>query len=102
VLGEAIKWIIDLLPMTRLHDCHPDMMGSRSIKDLIPTIALERAYDTLEVSGGTQAMKIFSELLNPGLSPARRASLRAALLSYCERDTLAMVKVAQFFKTGDT
>jgi hypothetical protein len=35
------------------------------------------------------------------LSPGRRASLRQALLSYCERDTLAMVKLTHFFKKGD-
>jgi hypothetical protein len=100
-LNEAIEWIIDLLPMTQLHYYHPDMMGSWSIKKVLPTIAPELAYDTLEVGGGTQAMQVFKELLNPVLSPGRRASLRTALLGYCERDTLAMVKLTHFFKTGD-
>ncbi len=59
------------------------------------------AVDSLEVGGGTQAIQIFCELLNPALSPARRASLRAALLGYCERDTLAMVKLTHFFRNGD-
>jgi hypothetical protein len=101
VLNEAIEWIIDLLPMTRQCYYHPDMKGSYSIKDVLSTIAPELAYDTLEIGGGTQAMQVFSELLNPVLSPARRASLRAALLGYCERDTLAMVKLTHFFKKGD-
>jgi hypothetical protein len=73
------------------------MLGSWSIKDVLPTIAPELAYDNLEVGDGTQAMRFFAELMNPVLSLARRASLRESLLRYCERDTLAMVKMVHFF-----
>jgi len=31
-------------------------------------------------------------------SEARRAELRQGLLEYCERDTLAMVRIARFFE----
>jgi hypothetical protein len=77
------------------------MMGSFSIKDVLPTIAPDLAYDNLEVGSGTQAMQIFGELLNSVLSPARHAALRNALLSYCERDTLAMVELVHFFEKGE-
>ncbi len=100
VLNEAIEWIVDLLPMTRQCYYHPDMMGSYSIKDVLPTFAPELAYDNLEVGGGKQAMQIFAELMNPDLPNTRRTSLRKSLLSYCERDTLAMVKLTHFFRKG--
>lgn len=96
-LNAAIARIVDLLPIARQHYYHPDMLGSWSIKAVLPTIAPELAYDNLEVSDGTQAMQVFAELMNPVLSLARRASLHESLLRYCERDTLAMVKVAHFF-----
>lgn len=99
-LNAAIARIVDLLPIARQHYYHPDMQGSWSIKDVLPTIAPELAYDNLEVGGGTQAMQVFAELMNPDLPDARRTSLRESLLSYCERDTLAMVKVAHFFENG--
>lgn len=100
VLNEAIEWIVDLLPMTRQCYYHPDMMGSYSIKDVLPTFAPELAYDNLEVGSGKQAMQIFAELMNPNLPNIRRTSLRESLLSYCERDTLAMVKLTHFFRKG--
>lgn len=101
VLNKAIEWIVDLLPMTRQCYYHPDMMGSYSIKNVLPTIAPELAYDNLEVGGGTQAMQVYAQLMDPDLLDARRTSLRESLLSYCERDTLAMVKLTHFFRKGD-
>ena len=99
-LNAAITRIVDLLPIGRQNYYHPDMQGSWSIKDVLPTIAPELAYDNLEVGDGTQAMRVFAELMNPDLPDACRTSLRESLLSYCERDTLAMVKLTHFFATG--
>lgn len=100
VLNEAIERIVDLLPMTRQCYYHPEMMGSYSIKNVLPTLAPELAYDNLEVGGGTQAMQVYAELMDPDLPDARRTTLRESLLSYCERDTLAMVRLAHFFEDG--
>jgi hypothetical protein len=96
-LNAAAGRIVDLLPIAREHYYHPDMQGSWKIKDVLPTVAPELAYGDLEVRNGTQAQQVFSELMNLVLSLARRASLRESLLRYCERDTLALVKVAHFF-----
>lgn len=99
-LNAAADRIVDLLPIAREHYYHPDMQGSWKIKDVLPTIAPELAYGDLDVRNGTQAQQVFSELMNPVLSLARRASLHESLLRYCERDTLALVKVAHFFQSG--
>lgn len=99
-LNAAADRIVDLLPISRAHYYHPDMHGSWKIKVVLPTIALELAYGDLEVRNGVQAQQVFAEPMNPDLPDARRTSLRESLLSYCERDTLAMVKVAPLFECG--
>ena len=99
-LKAAIGRIVDLLPIAREHYYHPDMMGKWSIKNVLPTIVPELAYSGLAVGDGTRAMMAFSELLDPTLAPERRAKLQQDLLTYCERDTLALVKVVQFFESG--
>lgn len=99
-LNAAIERLVDLLPIARAHYYHPAMMGSWSIKNVLPTIAPELAYDGLEVGNGAQAMQVFAELLDPALTSERRTRLSHALLNYCERDTLAMLKLVHFFEKG--
>ena len=97
-LNNIIERMFDLLPVARQNYYHPDMRGSWSIKAVLPTIAPELAYDELEVGNGGMAQEAFAEILHPDTSQARRGQLRNALLIYCERDTLAMVKIAHYFE----
>lgn len=97
-LQAGIDRIVDLLPIAREHYYHPNMCGSWSIKDVLPTIAPELAYDNLEVSNGTMAAEAFAEIMQPETSPERRQHLHNSLLLYCERDTLAMVCIAEYFE----
>jgi hypothetical protein len=97
-LNAAIARIVDLLPIARNHYCHPEMRGSWSIKAVLPTIAPDLAYDDLAVSDGGMAQEAFGEMLLPETTPERRAELREGLLRYCERDTVAMVRVARRFQ----
>ena len=99
-LIAATQRIVDLLPIAREHYYHPDMRGSWSIKAVLPTIAPDLAYDNLEVANGGMAQEAFSELMHPTTSPERFTQLRDALLSYCERDTLAMVRIVHFFESS--
>lgn len=100
VLDALIGRIFDLLPLTREHYYHPDMYGSWSIKAVLPTIAPELAYDDLEVAHGMMAMDSIAEIMRPDTTDQRREHLRVELLKYCERDTWAMVRIAQFFQQG--
>ncbi|MDE2188058.1 MAG: DUF2779 domain-containing protein [Betaproteobacteria bacterium] len=95
-LHKLIGRLVDLLPLAREHYYHPDMMGSWSIKAVLPTIAPELAYDNLEVADGGMAQEAFTNILLQQMPPEQRESTRQALLVYCERDTLAMVKIVQF------
>jgi len=92
--------IFDLLPIARNCYYHPEMMGSFSIKDVLPTIAPELDYHDMEVGDGGMAMEAFAEMLQPDISRERRAQLRDALLAYCKLDTLAMVKITRYFEKG--
>lgn len=99
-LEVAIDRIVDLLPIAREHYYHPDMRGSWSIKAVLPTIAPDLAYGNLEVSNGGMAQDAFAEMMHPKTLPERRQKLHDALLLYCERDTLAMVRIAHYFENG--
>ena len=99
-LEAAIDRIVDLLPVAREHYYHPDMRGSWSIKAVLPTIAPDLAYDNLEVANGGMAQDAFAEMMQLETLPERRVKLRDALLLYCERDTLAMVRIAHYFENG--
>lgn len=97
-LDSIIERVFDLLPVAREHYYHPAMMGSWSIKSVLPTIAPELDYSRLEVADGGMAQEAFLELLNPETSAERTSKITDGLLKYCERDTLAMVRVAHFFE----
>lgn len=82
--------LVDLLPPARRHYYHRDQRGSWSIKAVLPTIAPELAYNTLDVQSGTDAQASYLEAIDPETTVERTAELRRGLFAYCERDTLAM------------
>jgi CRISPR/Cas system-associated exonuclease Cas4 (RecB family) len=90
--------LFDLLPFAREHYYHPAMMGSWSIKRVLPTIAPDLDYGNLEsVQSGDMVEPVYFEMVDAGTSAERKIELKEALLTYCERDTLGMVRVAAFF-----
>ena len=70
--------------------------GSTSIKKVLPIIT-ELSYDDLEVSNGTDAMGAFVEMIETR-DEIKKANIRNEMLRYCERDTLAMVKIFETIK----
>lgn len=90
--------IVDLHPPTRRHYYHPAMLGSWSIKAVLPTVAPDLSYQALgEVRDGLAAQHAYLEAIKPTTPEARRAALRRALLDYCRQDTLALVRLVEFF-----
>ena len=83
----------DLLPIIKAHYYHPEFAGSYSIKAVLPALAPHLAYADLEIQEGTLASVEFARMVFDDLDPAEQARIRTALLSYCARDTLAMVEV---------
>jgi len=63
---------------------------------VLPTIAPELAYDNLTVSGGDEVQTVYRQAISVETSDNERAVLRQNLLDYCERDTLAMVRLGNW------
>jgi len=98
-LAPAIEAIImrllDLLPVVRSAVYFPAFAFSNSIKAVAPILCPGFGYDDLEdVADGMAAASAFLQLAS-GVHSCSEAEgqLRAALIAYCRRDTLAMVEV---------
>jgi hypothetical protein len=75
------------------------MKGSWSIKSVLPTVAPELDYSNLEeVQEGLGAQRAYLEMIDRQVTDERKAALSEALNQYCERDTLGMIRLAQFFQ----
>lgn len=85
----------DLLPIVRDHVYHPAFQGSFSIKNVLPALVPGMGYDDLEIQDGGAASAALESLLFGGetLNAVETKALRRKLLRYCERDTLAMVRL---------
>jgi predicted RecB family nuclease len=94
-LRDVIARLADPLPVVREHVYHPDFGGSFSLKSVLPALVPELTYDGLEIADGEQAALALSRRVLAGdrMSPEESAREREALLRYCERDTMAMVRV---------
>lgn len=89
--------VVDPLPVFQKHVYFPEFAGSFSLKAVAPAVlGQEFSYEGLEVADGTAAQRAFEELIDPHINPERKASLRAAMLEYCQRDTLATVGVSRW------
>lgn len=91
--------LVDLYPPTKRHYYHPAMQGSWSIKAVLPTVAPDLSYAGLgEVQDGLAAQVAYLEAVAPATTAARRTELKRALLDYCRQDTLALVRLVEFFR----
>jgi hypothetical protein len=90
--------LVDLHPVTQANYYHPDMLGSWSIKAVLPTIAPDMDYARLEgIQEGTEASTAYFEAIDPELSAEKKEEIRESLLKYCKHDTEAMVRLVHFF-----
>jgi hypothetical protein len=94
-LFAVINRIRDLLPIIRKHVSHPEFLGSYSIKAVAPALVPGFTYaDLADVAGGDDASIVFHRLATDQSLPIEdRNRFRRALLTYCGRDTAALVSV---------
>ncbi len=83
----------DLHAVVKAHYYHPGFGGSYSIKAVLPALIPALAYDDLTIPDGTIASLQYAQMIAADTEPAEGERLRAALLKYCERDTLAMLEL---------
>lgn len=90
----------DLMPLFKNKQYYsPEMKGSFSIKYVLPALVpeMENAYKGLDlVHNGMEAMNLFPRLVH--MNEEERQLNRAALLKYCELDTLAMVRILKVLR----
>ncbi len=68
--------------------------GSTSIKKVLPMVCPHLDYNDLDVQDGASAMESWKRMLDA--APEEADSIAQSLLSYCERDTFAMVEIYRF------
>lgn len=101
-LTEITNRLWDLHPLVKAHYYHPAMLGSWSIKAVLPCMSPHADYAKLEgIKEGTAASDGFIEAIDPDTDQARKAELEEQLLRYCKFDTEAMVEIVRYF-TGPT
>ena len=97
-LESIIDRIEDLLPIARNYYYHPSQRGSWSIKAVLPAVCPDLNYSDLEgVQDGNMAVKAYQEAIRPGTTPERKTEIHQQLDQYCALDTLAMVRLWEFF-----
>ncbi len=89
--------IVDLLHLARRYYYHADMMGSWSMKSVLPTIEPALDYSALAVRDGDMAQQAYLEAIDPGTPEARREAIHQDLLEYCRRDTQGLVSIVKYF-----
>jgi hypothetical protein len=78
----------------------PEMNGRTSIKQVLPAVVLGSAgYKDLVVQEGGMASLLYRQL-SSGEYKGDVDQLRIDLLAYCERDTMAMVRILEVLKSG--
>jgi predicted RecB family nuclease len=85
----------DLLPLVRSHVYHPKFAASYSIKNMLPALVPGMTYEGMDVADGTEAGIAWESLIRCMEDQAERERLRKALLAYCGKNTLAMVRLLE-------
>ena len=76
------------------------MLGSWSIKAVLPRINPSMNYDKLEgIREGTAASEGFLEAIDPKTDMVRKLELEEQLRRYCRFDTEAMAELVNFFES---
>lgn len=90
--------LVDLLPIARNYYYHPSQQGSWSIKKVLPAICAEMDYKKLGgIQDGGDAMEIYPYAISKECGEEERKQIASDLLAYCRLDTLAMVKIWEYF-----
>jgi hypothetical protein len=99
-LQAIVERLFDLHPVVKDHYYHPKMLGSWSIKAVLPCMAPDMDYAQLEgIAEGMAASDGFLEAIDPQTDMLRKVELEEQLLRYCRFDTEAMVAIVRFFES---
>jgi hypothetical protein len=86
--------LCDFEPIVRTNLYDAAFRGSFSLKAVAPALAPGATFDDLErIAEGRAASAGMTRISRGSVDAAEAADLRAALLAYCRRDTLALVEL---------
>ncbi len=92
-LRDLESRIVDLLGIVVRCYYHPGFGGSFSIKRVHPALNPDGSYEEMEVSEGMEAVLAYTRLEEDDLSEEEHEAICDSLLTYCKRDTQAMVDI---------
>lgn len=88
--------MVDLLvPFRSRYLYHPQMMGSASIKKVLPAFVPELNYDVLEISDGDMASRNYLKCLKGMVTESEKMKIYDDLKRYCQMDTYAKVRLIE-------
>jgi hypothetical protein len=94
-LDAILDRLVDLLAYVSDFVYHPQFRGSFSIKAVLPVLVPDLSYDGLAIRNGDLAITRFARMARHEIAGPEIETIRQQLLDYCQRDTLAMVRVHQ-------
>lgn len=99
-LLKATERFVDLYPIVRNHVYHPRFHGKFGLKTVLGVLLPHLSYQDLAVNRGDMASMVLEEFIihQAPNAPDARAALKRDLLNYCQRDTLALVKIVEFLR----
>lgn len=99
-LSRLLDIFCDLLDVVRENYYHPDMLGSFSLKSVLPTINV--TYDNLAIKGGNQAqLQYLFARYSPDRLDYSIEETKKHLMEYCGLDTVGMVYLHDFLISGE-
>jgi hypothetical protein len=91
-LDQCASRLFDLEKVFRSWFYHPEFRGRKSIKVTLPAL-VEMSYDGLPIADGDTAVAKYARMARGEIVGEAAQEVRQALLEYCKRDTLAMVRL---------
>lgn len=91
-LNSIIDRLKDQIGIFKYHYSHPEFLGSFSLKNVMPVIVPSLGYESLNVSGGSDAGAVWERMIN-STGEMQKNQMAADLKAYCTMDTLAMVEI---------
>jgi hypothetical protein len=100
--SSVSKRLWDLYPVIKEHYYHPAFQGSYSIKSVLPVMVPELSYRDLLIREGAQAASEYYRMVFVEEDWIEQARIKEALLQYCARDTMAMVRLRRALREKAT
>ncbi|MBW2181801.1 MAG: DUF2779 domain-containing protein [Deltaproteobacteria bacterium] len=88
--------MVDLLiPFSKRYLYHPEMKGSASLKNVLPALVPDLAYDGLAIDDGMTASLQYLKCMQGTASNPEKETIFKHLKEYCALDTLAEVRLLE-------